>query len=43
MSKTDIVNRAISMYEYVDGRLEEGKVVVIRDPVAKVDEIVRFF
>jgi hypothetical protein len=32
MSKTDIVNRAISLYEFVDAKLTEGCELIIRNP-----------
>ena len=32
LSKTDLANRAISLYEFIDKLLREGKEVLIRDP-----------
>jgi hypothetical protein len=32
LSKTDLVNRGISLYEFIDAQLREGKEVLIRDP-----------
>jgi hypothetical protein len=32
LSKTDLVNRAISLYEFIDAQIREGKEVLIRDP-----------
>jgi hypothetical protein len=32
LSKTDLVNRAIALYEFIDAQLHEGKEVLIRDP-----------
>jgi hypothetical protein len=31
LSKTDIVNRAISMYEYIDAQIREGYDLTIRN------------
>jgi hypothetical protein len=31
LSKTDIANRAITLYEFIDGQLREGREVLIRD------------
>jgi hypothetical protein len=32
LSKTDLANRAISLYEFIEAQLREGKEVLIRDP-----------
>jgi hypothetical protein len=32
LSKTDLTNRAISLYEFIDKLIREGKEVLIRDP-----------
>ena len=32
LSKTDLVNRAISLYEFIDAQLREGREILIRDP-----------
>lgn len=34
LSKTDLANRAISLYEFIDKLLRDGKEVLIRDPEA---------
>jgi hypothetical protein len=34
LSKTDLTNRAISLYEFIDKLIREGKEVLIRDPEA---------
>jgi hypothetical protein len=31
LSKTDVVNRAISLYEFIDTQLRAGKDILIRD------------
>lgn len=33
MSKTDIANRAITLYEFIDRQLRADRDVIIRDPV----------
>jgi hypothetical protein len=32
LSKTDVVNRAITLYEFIDARIREGKDLVVYDP-----------
>jgi hypothetical protein len=32
LSKTDLTNRAISLYEFIDKLIREGKEILIRDP-----------
>jgi hypothetical protein len=41
LSKTDIANRAITLYEFVDTQLRSGRDVLIRDNEAGITEIVR--
>ena len=41
-SKTDIVNRAISLYEYLDARLSRGDELSIRNEAGQVEQI-KFF
>src|SRR6185437_7137741 len=41
LSKTDIANRAIMLYEFVDTQLRSGRDVLIRDNEAGITEIVR--
>ena len=43
LSKTDLTNRAISLYEFIDALLRDGKEVLIRDPVKKETQIVHLF
>ena len=43
LSKTDLTNRAISLYEFIDAQLREGKELLIRDPVKKETERVHLF
>jgi hypothetical protein len=33
MSKTDLTNRAISLYEFIEAQLSEGRELLIRDKV----------
>jgi hypothetical protein len=42
LSKTDIVNRAITLYEFIDAQLKAGNDVLIRDPVTQETQLVRF-
>ena len=41
LSKTDIANRAITLYEFIDAQLRTGHDVLIRDNEAGTTEIVR--
>ena len=41
LSKTDIANRAITLYEFIDTQIRTGRDVLIRDNEAGVTEIVR--
>jgi len=41
LSKTDITNRAITLYEFVDTQLREGRDVLIRDNETGETQIVR--
>ncbi len=41
-SKTDIVNRAITMYEFIDAQQKAGKDLLVRDPKTEETELVRF-
>jgi hypothetical protein len=43
LSKTDVVNRAVSLYEYIDARLSRGAELLIRDPESGLLEQIRFF
>lgn len=43
LSKTDIVNRAVSLYEYLDARLGRGDELLVRDPKSGQLEQIRFF
>jgi hypothetical protein len=42
LSKTDIANRAITMYEFIEAQLRAGRDVLIRDNETKETQIVRF-
>jgi hypothetical protein len=41
LSKTDIVNRAITLYEFIDAQLRAGRDVLIRDNETKETQTVR--
>ena len=42
LSKTDIVNRAITLYEFVEAQLQAGKNLVICDRRTGENQLVRF-
>jgi hypothetical protein len=42
LSKTDIVNRAISLYEFIDAQLSAGHQVIVRDKVTGETQHIRF-
>jgi hypothetical protein len=42
LSKTDIANRAITLYEFIDAQLKAGHDVIIRDPKTGESQLVRF-
>ena len=42
LSKTDIINRAISLYEYLEDRLSNGAQLLIRDESGQIEQI-KFF
>jgi hypothetical protein len=42
LSKTDIVNRAITLYEFLDAQLEAGNDLIVRDPKTGESQLVRF-
>ncbi len=41
LSKTDIVNRAISLYEFIDAQLKAGSDLIITDPETGRQSLVR--
>jgi hypothetical protein len=43
LSKTDLVNRAISLYEFIDENTTAGREVLIRDKTTGEDRVVVFF
>jgi hypothetical protein len=43
LSKTDIINRAVSLYEYIDARLSDGAELLIRDGKSGQVEQIKFF
>ena len=42
LSKTDIVNRAITLYEFLDAQLQAGNDLIVRDPKTGESQLVRF-
>jgi hypothetical protein len=42
LSKTDIVNRAITLYEFIDAQLRTGQDLLIRDKATGETQLVRF-
>jgi hypothetical protein len=42
LSKTDLVNRAITLYEFVDTQLKEGRDLLLRDKNTGETQLVRF-
>ncbi len=42
LSKTDLVNRAITLYEFIDAQLREGRDLIIRDKDTGENQLVRF-
>jgi hypothetical protein len=42
LSKTDIVNRAIALYEFIDAQLHAGQDLLIRDGKTGETQLVRF-
>jgi hypothetical protein len=41
LSKTDLVNRAVSLYEFINTQLEEGRDLLIRDNEANETQVIR--
>lgn len=41
LSKTDIVNRAITLYEFINSQLSEGRDLLIRDGSTGETQVVR--
>jgi len=42
LSKTDIVNRAISAYEFFESQMQAGKDLLVRNPETGETQIVKF-
>jgi hypothetical protein len=42
LSKTDIVNRAITLYEFIDGQVQAGNELIVRDPKTGETQLIRF-
>jgi hypothetical protein len=42
LSKTDVVNRAISLYEFIQSQTDAGKAVIIRDQETGETQLVKF-
>ena len=41
LSKTDLVNRAVSLYEFINTQLEERRDLLIRDNEAEETQVIR--
>ena len=41
LSKTDVVNRAISLYEFIDALIKAGAEILVRDPRTRETQLVR--
>lgn len=39
LSETDIVNRALSLYEFIDGALDAGSEILVRHPDGTVQQM----
>ena len=42
LSKTDLVNRAITLYEFVDAQLRDGHDLLVRDKETGETQLIRF-
>ncbi len=42
LSKTDLVNRAITLYEFIDSQLRAGQDLIIRNRKTRETQLVRF-
>jgi uncharacterized protein (DUF342 family) len=42
MSKTDLTNRAITLYEFIDAEIQAGREVLIRDGKTGETQLLRF-
>ena len=40
-SKTDVVNRAITLYEYVDSQMQAGQDLILKDPKSGESQVIR--
>jgi hypothetical protein len=43
LSKTDLVNRALTLYRFIQESLTAGREVIVRDKVTGEDRVVMFF
>ena len=41
LSKTDLVNRAISLYEFFESQLHAGKDLIVRDPDSGETQLIK--
>jgi hypothetical protein len=42
LSKTDLANRAITMYEFIEAQTSAGREVLMRDPKTREVQLLRF-
>ncbi|MQY11467.1 hypothetical protein SRB5_15850 [Streptomyces sp. RB5] len=40
LSKTDVINRAVQLYAFVDEQLQNGSIVLIRHPDGETERVV---
>lgn len=43
LSKTDLVNRAITLYEFIEAQMRAGHDILVHDAKAKTTQVVRLF
>ncbi|WP_424533766.1 hypothetical protein ACOZ38_25875 [Sphaerisporangium viridialbum] len=41
LTKTDLVNRAIALFDFIDEQLNSGKELLLRDPVSGEVQLIR--
>ena len=41
LSKTDLANRAISLYEFIESQLQAGRELLVRDPETGESQMIR--
>lgn len=41
LSKTDVVNRAITLYEYIDSQMQAGQDLILKDTKSGESQVIR--